>query len=340
MSESNEGTRGPAPPPQHAPNEPASSEDRRAVVVLGAGAIGTALARQWAERGRTVHLVSRHGGGPRRDDVALHAQDARDAEAIAHLADGTAAIVNCASPAYHRWPEEWPSFAAALIEAAERADVPLVNLSNLYAYAPSGSPFRPNDEPAPPSAKAAARAEAWRAMREAHDAGRIRAAEVRASDFVGPGTQSHLGDRVVPRLLAGKPVRVIGDPDAPHAWCFSDDVARTLRAVADRRDAFGRVWHAPVAATRSQREAIDDMAEAAAVEPVAVGRVARWMLWLAGLGNRDARELRHVLYQFERPFLVDDAETRARLGVEPTPWDEVLRATVAAYRGSTESTAP
>lgn len=338
MSEPSERTRGTAPSSPPAPNGSASTEER-AVVVLGAGAIGRALARQWADRGRTVHLVSRHGRGPRREGVTLHARDARDAEAIGALANGTAAIVNCASPAYHRWPEEWPPLAAALIEGAERAGVPLVSLSNLYAYGPSGTPFRPDDELAPSSAKAAARADAWRAMREAHDAGRIRAAEVRASDFVGPGTQSHLGDRVVPRLLAGKPVQVIGDPDAPHAWCYAEDVARTLRTVADRDDALGRVWHAPVAATRSQREAIDDMAEAAGVQPVPVSGVPGWMLWFAGLTNRDVRELRHVMYQFERPFLVDDAETRSRLGVEPTPWSDVLRETVAAYRATVSRTA-
>lgn len=336
MTDPNDGTDR-AASPRHAAREHAATQDRP-VVVLGAGAIGSALARQWAEDGRPVHLVSRRGPGPRRDGITSHALDAGDAKAIAALADGATAIVNCAAPAYHRWPEAWPPLAAALIEAAERAGVPLVNLSNLYAYGPSTTPFRPHDEPAPSSAKAAARADAWHAMKAAHDSGAIRAAEVRASDFVGPGTQAHLGDRVVPRLLASKPVQVIGDPDAPHAWCFSEDVARTLRTVADRSDAFGRVWHAPVTATRSQREAIGDMAAVAGVDPVPVGGVARWMLWFAGLANRDVRELRHVLYQFERPFLVDDAETRSRLGVEPTPWDDVLRATVASYREPTEPT--
>ena len=39
------------------------------------------------------------------------------------------------------------------------------------------------------------------------------------------------------------------------------------------------------------------------------------------------REVKGVSYQFTAPWLLDDAATRTELGVEPTPWDEVLRVT-------------
>ena len=35
-------------------------------------------------------------------------------------------------------------------------------------------------------------------------------------------------------------------------------------------------------------------------------------------------ELPKVAYQFERPFVIDDHETRTLLGLEPTPWSEVI----------------
>jgi hypothetical protein len=37
------------------------------------------------------------------------------------------------------------------------------------------------------------------------------------------------------------------------------------------------------------------------------------------------------LYQFEAPFIIDDAETRSTFGLAPTPWDDVLRSTIASY---------
>jgi nucleoside-diphosphate-sugar epimerase len=321
----------PDPIPRDAPTT-ASAPLARRTVVVGAGPIGRSVAGLLAADGQGVDLVRRTGAGPDLPGVAVHRFDVRDDDRFAELARGAHAIVNCASPAYHRWPQEWPGLADALVRAAERSGAALVNLSNLYAYGPADEPLRPDRALAPTSPKAEARARAWTTLLDAHRSGRIRAVEIRASDFVGPGTQSHLGDRVVPAILAGRPAQVIGNPDAPHAWCYREDVARTLRAVAERDDAFGRAWHAPVTATRSLREATADLAEAAGLAGVKIRAAPRWLLALLGLVDRDVRELRSVLYQFERPFLVDDAETRERLGVQPTPWRDVLEATVAAYR--------
>ena len=54
--------------------------------------------------------------------------------------------------------------------------------------------------------------------------------EARASDYVGPGLgeTAHLGDPVVPRVLAGKRVSLLGDPDAALEWAqqISDGEAR------------------------------------------------------------------------------------------------------------------
>lgn len=202
------------------PRDPPSSTPR--TVVVGAGPIGRSLAGRLAQDGRAVDLVRRHASALDLPGVRVHAFDVRDPERLADLARGADAIVNCASPAYHRWPQEWPALADALVRSAERSGARLVNLSNLYAYGPSDAPYRPDQPLAPTSPKAEARAQAWRTMLDAHQAGRIRAAEVRASDFVGPATQSHLVDRVVPAVLVGRPAQVIGDPDAPHAWCYRD----------------------------------------------------------------------------------------------------------------------
>jgi nucleoside-diphosphate-sugar epimerase len=327
-------------PPAPLRDDPPARDVRRRTIVVGAGPIGRSLARLLVREGHAVDLVRRSDAGLDLAGVAVHRFDVRDGDRLAELARGARTIVNCASPPYHRWPHEWPALTDALVRAADRSGAALVNLSNLYAYGPSDEPLRPDRPLAPTSPKAEARARSWTTMLDAHRSGRIRAAEVRASDFVGPGTQSHLGDRVVPAILAGRAAQVVGDPDAPHAWCYREDVARTLLAVAHRDDAFGRAWHAPVAATRSTREAVAELAEVAGVAPVPVRAAPRWLLTLLGLVDVDVRELRPVLYQFERPFLVDDAETRERLGVAATPWREVLAATVAAYRDGERAAGP
>jgi hypothetical protein len=52
------------------------------------------------------------------------------------------------------------------------------------------------------------------------------------------------------------------------------------------------------------------------------------VLWLGGLFDPTARELREMAYEFDRPFVLDSSRTTATFGIEPTPLDEVLRATV------------
>jgi hypothetical protein len=39
------------------------------------------------------------------------------------------------------------------------------------------------------------------------------------------------------------------------------------------------------------------------------------------------REMREIIYQWERPYVLDDAAARDRFGIAPTPWEEVCRRT-------------
>ena len=78
-------------------------------------------------------------------------------------------------------------------------------------------------------------------------------------------------------------------------------------------------------------QAIDDLADAAGLAHVKVSAIPRSALRVIGLFNPVVRELPTTLYQFESPFIIDDGESRARLGIEPTPWDEVVSTTVRDF---------
>src|SRR5690349_9129107 len=94
-------------------------------VVVGAGVIGNAVADR-----RDVRVVTRSGAGPVHPLIERVAADATDAGRLAELATGAAALYNCASPAYNRWPIDWPPLAAALLTAAERTGAVLATASN------------------------------------------------------------------------------------------------------------------------------------------------------------------------------------------------------------------
>ncbi|GIH12668.1 NAD-dependent epimerase/dehydratase family protein [Rugosimonospora africana] len=292
-------------------------------VVVGAGPIGSATAKLLLARGERVRMVTRRGTGV--DGVEAIAADAGDAARMRELTDGAEAIYNCANPPYHRWSVEWPPIAAALLGAAEHSGAVLATTSNLYGYGPVREPMTERTPLRAGSVKGRVRAQMWRDALAAHEAGRVRAVEVRASDYVGAGSKTLFSEFVLPRVLAGRVARVPVDLDAPHTVTYVGDVARLLVAVAGDERGWGRPWHVPSEEPRSMRWLAAEAARLAGVGPVRLRPAPYAVLWALGLFDRNAREVREVHYQFTAPFVMDSSEATARFGITPTPVVDALR---------------
>jgi nucleoside-diphosphate-sugar epimerase len=180
----------------------------------------------------------------------------------------------------------------------------------------------------PVGAKARVRAAAAGLLRAAHRDGALPMAIVRAPDFFGPHVeQSALGRRQFAAAVAGRPVPILGDPDQPHAFCYLDDLAAAMVTVAERPDAWGETWHAPCPPPVTQAKALATIAG----RRVAVRRASRPMLTLGGLVSPALRELKEIVYQFDRPFEVDCRRIADRLGLVATPFETAITATRQAY---------
>ncbi|MFJ9692535.1 NAD-dependent epimerase/dehydratase family protein [Kitasatospora sp. NPDC101183] len=309
-------------------------------LVVGYGPAGAALADLLAGRGHEVRVLTRTGGAGRAPVAGVEhvAGDAADASVLVRAARGAAAVYGCAAPPLHRWGREWPALASSLCAAAQESGAVLVLLGNLYGYGPVAGPLREDLPLAAAGPKGRARAAVWEQVLAAHEAGRVRAVEARASDFFGPGVTDggHLASRVVPALLRARPVSCLGDPDAPHSWSYVPDVARAMAELAGEEDAWGRAWHVPTAPAASVRA----MAALIAAEArgdgdgggVRVRRMPPLLLGAAGLLSPVLRELREVRYQFDAPFTLDCSAYEARFAVRATPVAEQVAATVAWWR--------
>jgi nucleoside-diphosphate-sugar epimerase len=297
-------------------------------VVVGAGAVGGAVVRLLVEQGEQVTVVTRSGSGPEHPQVDRVAADASDVGRLTELTTGAVALYNCANPPYHRWPTDWPPLAAALLQTAERTGAVLATTSNLYGYGPSPMPMTEKTPLAATFSKGAVRAAMWQEALAVHEAGRARVTEIRGSDYLGATDQSVIHSRAVPALLAGRTARVLGDPDAPHTWTYTEDAARMLVTAAKDERAWGRAWHVPSPDPVTARALIADLCRAAGVEPVAVQAMPGWLLRVGGLFSPLLRELPEVAYQHARPFVMDGSAARSTFGLEPTPWEDILSATL------------
>jgi nucleoside-diphosphate-sugar epimerase len=154
-----------------------------------------------------------------------------------------------------------------------------------------------------------------------------------AGDFFGPRVlASHAGERMVPAVLEGKRVMVVGSADQPHSFTYVPDLAAAMVRAAQTPSAWNRVWHAPTGPAITQRQLATAFTEAGGVPAPKIGAVPGWLLRTMGLFSSGTRELAEMLYQFELPFLMDSRASEAGLGLHPTPLPEAAAATVAWWR--------
>ncbi|HEX6969898.1 MAG TPA: NAD-dependent epimerase/dehydratase family protein [Micromonosporaceae bacterium] len=299
-------------------------------VIVGAGPVGSSVARLLAGRGERVRIVSRSGRGPDEPGIERIRADAAQAPRMQDLAEGATAIYNCARPAYQRWPADWPPLAGSLLHAAESSGAVLAITSSLHGYGPVDSPMTESMPLRPRTTEGAVRTRIWHDALEAHRAGRLRVTEVRGSDYVGAGADSFLTRQVIPKVLAGERIVVPADLDAPHSWTYVGDVARTLVAAAAEERAWGRPWNVPTAAPASIREVAQRVAGLAGIPLPPLASRSPFRVWAGSVLDPTVRAQREADYQYRRPFIVDSSAATNTFGIQPTPLDEALRATIDA----------
>jgi nucleoside-diphosphate-sugar epimerase len=171
----------------------------------------------------------------------------------------------------------------------------------------------------------------WRDALEAHEAGRIRATEVRPSDYFGADARSGtsvLNSFVIGPAQKGRTVRLItGGPDVPHSWSYLPDIAELAATLATDDRSWGRAWHVPTTPARTVREVAADVAELTGRPAPAVKRIPAPIRFAARV-MPVVRELDETRYQFERSFVLDSSAAEATFGLSPTPWRTALERTI------------
>ncbi|WP_375502357.1 NAD-dependent epimerase/dehydratase family protein [uncultured Jatrophihabitans sp.] len=293
-------------------------------VIVGAGPVGSALARELLVRGHEVRVVTRSGSGV--DGTERVTADASDAAQLTELTRGAAVIYNCVNPPYHQWAETWPAISAALIAAAEASGAVVGITGNLYGYGRVDAPITEQTPLAATGTKGRVRNQMWADALAAHEAGRIRMFEARGSDYLGGN--SLLSTVVTPAWRKGRAAYLPAALDIPHTFTDVRDVARLLATCAEDERAWGRAWHVPSAEPLSLRE-LSATAAAVMGVPAKVRALPYAAVWAAGLTSPFIKELRETQHQFRRPFVLDSTAAQQTFGLTPHSTDEAVRFDIA-----------
>jgi len=310
-------------------------------VVLGAGGgTGGAIVRELVGQGRRVRAVTRGGNAAASygtlppasfEDVAA---DVTEREQLRRALEGAAVVYHCAQPAYTRWPQEFPAMTRGILAATAAAGAKLVFADNLYMYGSVDGPMTEESPPVAQTKKGKVRAAMAAELLEADRKGRLRVVIGRSSDYFGPGgLVSTLGERFFKALLAGKKTQWFVDLDQPHTMSYLPDMARAFVVLGERPEADGQVWHTPAAEALTGRRYIE-LAARAAGTPAKPAVLGPGMVRMVGLFMPVLREFPELMYQYERPFVMDAGKFEAAFGpFAVTPHEDALRTTLEWYRG-------
>ena len=301
------------------------------VVIGGTGAIGGAVVDELARRGHRVRSVAR-----RTTEIEASVEqvtaDVMDRDQVMRAVAGASVVYQSAMPAYTRWAQEFPQLQANVADAAEASGAKLVAMENLYMYGPTTGPMTESTPMAATGKKGSVRAQLSRDLLERHAAGRLRVAIGRASDYYGPrASNSAVGDQFFAAVAAGKTPRWLGRTDQPHALSYLPDIAAGLVTLGERPEADGQAWHLPVSPALTGAEWAERTGRVVGRE-VKPSTVSRPMLVALGIFMPLLRELRETLYQWERPWLVDDTKFRTTFGAAATDVDEGIRQSIGWFQ--------
>jgi nucleoside-diphosphate-sugar epimerase len=304
-------------------------------VIFGTGPLGRATMNELVKRGEHVRMINRSGRLERAPkNVEIVAADASNLESAIQASRGASVIFNCVGTAYttQAWESQMPVLWNNILQAATSSDAKLVIGDNLYVYDQVGSGIHEHLPHSSTARKGRARIRAVETMLEAHRSGRAQVAFARGSDFFGPyaGDQSQLGNRVFPALLAGKAAQLIGNPDLPHTLTFIEDFGRAMVMIADHDQAFGRAWHVPNTPTKTRREVLE-VAAKMVDQPLRIQSMNALMVRGLGLFVPILREVGEMMYQFDKPYLVDSSQFVAQFGDIHTPLEVALEQTIAWF---------
>jgi nucleoside-diphosphate-sugar epimerase len=286
------------------------------VVFGAAGALGAVVVRRLTAEDKPVRIVVRDVERARKvlpPSADIVTGDATDAESVPTACRNASIIYHCVNVPYSKWMAVMPTVTDNILMGARDAKARLVFPGNVYGYGPFQTIPATEDHPlAATSKKGLLRITLERKLMDAHRSGDIRLVIPRFPDYYGPNVTNKLVAPIFEAALAGKKASWLGELDVPHDLVYIDDAAAACVLLGATESAYGQAWHVPGAGPITGRQFIEMAFKAAGKKPK-ISVMGRGFFRFFGLLVPDAREMLELLYEFEKPLVLDGSKfARAR----------------------------
>ncbi|WP_372949341.1 NAD-dependent epimerase/dehydratase family protein [Mariniphaga sp.] len=302
-------------------------------VILGAGgAIGKDLAKELKHFTKKVRLVSRNPQKINENDE-LFPGDLTDTQFVEQAIKGADVAYLVAGLPYRvkTWNQHWPVIMRNVITACKKYKCKLVFFDNMYLYdAEKLSPMIEETEVNPPSKKGRVRAQIAQMLMHEAENGNLKALIARAADFYGPGiSNSMFNEAVVKNLKAGKKANWFCSVKYKHNFTFTPDAAKATAVLGNTENAYGQVWHLPTVQAQTMQQWIEATARELGVEPKTMV-VSKFLIGVLGLFNPLMREMKEMLYQYDRDYEFDSSKFETVFKMNPTSAKKAIKEIVGA----------
>ncbi|MBD3233297.1 MAG: NAD-dependent epimerase/dehydratase family protein [candidate division Zixibacteria bacterium] len=312
--------------------------NRKKHIILGAGgAIGNALTAELLSNDENVRLVSRTGHDI--EGAESLSADLTDADATNKVIDESSIVYLMVGLPYDIsvWREKWPPIMKNTVEPCKAKNARLLFFDNCYMYGKVDGKMTEETPVNPTSKKGEVRAQIADYLLTEIDRGSINAIIARSADFYGP----YADETSIPYLFIfdkfakGKKPQAIANAKALHSYTYTLDCAKALNVLANDESAYGQVWHLPTASPPlTSEEFISLTAEKLGRNPDYTV-MKKWMVWLGGLFDKQAKEVYEMLYQNEYDYQFDSSKFEKHFNFTPTPYDKGIEDTIQFYRAET-----
>jgi nucleoside-diphosphate-sugar epimerase len=300
--------------------------------ILGAnGTIGSVLTKELVSYTNKIRLVSRN---PRKVNESddLFPADLSNPAFVDQAVEGSEVVYLVVGFDYNLkvWEEKWPTLMRATINACIKHNARLVFFDNVYSYDINAIPHMTEEsEYNPPSRKGAVRKQISQMLMDEVKAGKLMALIARSADFYGPGNdKSFANEMVYKNFLKGRRANWFIDADKKHSFTYTPDAAKATALLGNTDDAYNTIWHLPTDKnTITGREFIELFSKEMKVSNKLVV-MPMWMVKLAGIFVPVLKEMREMMYQYDRDYFFDSSKFDKRFNFKTTTYQEGVRNTV------------